>query len=238
MEYLLETNKGGSVAGKLEIVKTSLEKARRYAEKRMDSYKRDLDEQIPNFDDNYKLAQAKASEGHTKRKDMPVILPKDIEDIRNRLRNGYLDISYPYSPTTSDKDPFPQNLKGKEAEQFLQAGKEKFDGDKDDDKIKVLSERAMVSTLTPIQEQIYFDKSIEAMAKGGVEASKKWLTDKNQSIIVSLDGYVIDGHHRYLSAMLEDPSMKVHTLVIDLPIATLLPLMTAYGDARGNKRNA
>ena len=48
---------------------------------------------------------------------------------------------------------------------------------------------------------------------------------------------IIDGHHRFLSAVLVDPRIKVTALEIDLPIKDLLPLTLAYTDAIGNVRN-
>ena len=61
---------------------------------------------------------------------------------------------------------------------------------------------------------------------------------QNDSILIlSADLYLLDGHHRLLSAMLIDPKMKLKALIIDLPIKKLLPLTIAYGDSIGNKRN-
>ena len=237
-EYVVEGGKGGAVAGKLEIHVTSLEKARAYAEKRMESYDRILDIEIPNFNKNYLFAQGQANIGHTKRKDMPVITSKDVKGFQNRLKKGHLDIGQPYAPTTDGSNPFPEGLTGKEAEMFLKAGLEKYDGDKNDDKVKVHMDKVLISDLKPIQEQIYFDKSIEQISKAGEKASEAYLTSKNTVFIVSIDHFIIDGHHRYLSGILDNPEMKVHCLVIDLPIDTLLPLTLAYGDAIGNKRNA
>jgi len=236
--YLLEGGKGGAKAGKLELRKTSVEKARKYAEERMKEYGRYLDLEIPNFDKNYLYAQAQAGVGHTKRKDMPVITFKDVKLFQQRLKKGHLDIRQPYAPFTDDKNPFPEGLTGKEAEQWLKAGLGKYDGSKSDDKVRVHMEKIRAGDLMPIQEQIYFDKSIENIARDGETESERFLTSKETVFIVSIDNFIIDGHHRYLSAILDNPEMKVNCLVIDLPIEILLPLSLAYGDAIGNKRNA
>ena len=55
--------------------------------------------------------------------------------------------------------------------------------------------------------------------------------------MVSKDDRIIDGHHRFLSAVLVDPAIQVTALEIDLPIKDLLPLTLAYTDAIGNVRN-
>jgi len=64
-----------------------------------------------------------------------------------------------------------------------------------------------------------------------------FMTGKNNVFIMSKDLYIIDGHHRFLSGVLLDPNMQINALIIDLPIAKLLPLTLSYSDAVGNKRN-
>jgi len=83
---------GGAEAGKLEIVRTDVENARKYAELEMKKYGRELDEEVPNFDKNYIFAQRLAKMGSTKRKDMPVINNKDVKLLQKRLKQGTIDI--------------------------------------------------------------------------------------------------------------------------------------------------
>ena len=73
------------------------------------------------------------------------------------------------------------------------------------------------------------------MAKFGIESSKQFLA--STVLVISSDYRIIDGHHRFLSALILNPDMKLKCLEVDLPIKTLLPLARAYGDAKGNKRN-
>lgn len=229
---LYEVNTGGQSAGKLEITKTSVDRAREYAESKVD----DLDKQIPDFDKNYKIAQDLAKLGSKERKDMPVVTSRDVKLFQKRLTDGHIDIHKPYADITNPKNPFPYGLTNDMAEHWLKAGL--MDGDEKDDKIKVVEKKVKLSNLKPIQKTIYFDKSLNSIFDDGrtVESTKKFLTGKT-FYITSSDGFILDGHHRYLTALLIDPSMKVNTLSIDLPIETLLPMMLAYGDAIGNKRN-
>jgi len=219
----------GEKAGKLELVSTSLEKARSYAEKI------GILDDIPNFDKNYKIAQKQAGKGKTQRKDMPVIDDSDVRAFQTRLKNGEIDIVKPFAKSTNIKNPFPQGLSGYNAKDFLDRGLK--DGEKGDDVVQLTIKKVPAKVLKPIQKQIYFGKSADATAEFGVERSTKFLTGKT-FYITSKDNFIIDGHHRYLSAMLIDPNMKVNTLSIDLPISKLLPLSLGYGDAIGNKRNA
>jgi len=225
---------GGQAAGTMEIDSTPLAEAREFADELFRKYQgKSLDEAIPNFDKNYLRVQVLASLGKTRRRDMPVITPGQVKDLQRRLKEGYVDVREPFAPGTSPADPFPEGLSGEEAEFFLENGLR--DGSKPDDVVSVsnLSERA--SNLKPIQRQIYFDKSITSTAKNGVEATKKFL--QGSYMVASEDGFIIDGHHRWLSANLIDPSMTMRGIKIDLPMNELLPLARAYGDALGNARN-
>lgn len=235
-DYITEA---GASAGKLELVKTDVEKAYTYAKSRFENYGKDIDTELPNFKKNYLIAQKQAGTGRTVRKDMPVIDANDVRDFQKRLLAGKIDVRSPHDKHTDpNRDPFPEGLSGEQAKHFLEGGLKAHDGRKPDDKVTVKNTKEVVSDLDPIQKQIYFDKSIEQIAKSGVKSSKAFLTGGGTTFVVSNDNSIIDGHHRMLSAILVDPSMKVNTIKIDLPINKLLPLSLAYGDARGNKRNA
>jgi hypothetical protein len=228
--YITE-KKGGASAGKLEVVTTSLEVAREYTLSKFPT----LDKDIPDFDNNYVLVQKLAYKGSTKRKDMPVITSKDIDKFQKRLSKGKLDIIKPFSKDTSPNNPFPEGLFGDNADKFLEAGLKKNDGDEIDDVVKVTRDKISAKDLIPIQDQIYFDKGIGTIIKNGVDGTIKLLNSK--VLIVSSDNRIIDGHHRFLSAILLDRNMKLNVLKINLPLSKLLPLAIAYGDAIGNKRN-
>lgn len=233
---LLNIYEAGQEAGSHDLVNTDLKEARRLATVIMDDNKRELNEEIPKFEDNYRFAQRQAGTGRTKRKDMPVIDDKDVKELQKRLRGGKIDIREPFRKERNPNDPFPEGLKGRDARLFLNSGLQIFDGETEDDMIKIHHDRVAVGELKPIQKQIYFDKAMKDTAKSGAEGTADFMRNKT-FFITSMDNYIIDGHHRYLSAMLIDPKMKVQVLRIDLPINQLLPLTLAYGDAVGNKRN-
>jgi len=227
-----ETNGGGQSSGKLELVKTSIKQE--YAAKRGF----DLDKEIPNFEQNYKIAKAAASRGSTKRKDMPVITDDDVKHLQYRLSKGYIDINAPHAKEWDRTNPFPQGLAGGQAKKWLKSGLPDSDGaELGDDAVKVKKGKVIISKLKPIQKQIYVDKSLGGTIDFGVKGSLKFIFGKSY-FIISADNYIIDGHHRYLSGMLLNPKGAVNALIIDLPIKTLLPLTLAYGDAIGNTRNA
>ena len=102
-------------------------------------------------------------------------------------------------------------------------------------KIHFSLQKVAVSSLTPIQDQVFFDKVIEAAAR---ETRSETLTFlRNTIFVVSSDHRIVDGHHRFLSAMLINQNMKVPVLSVDLPIGELLPMMLKFSDQRNNVRN-
>lgn len=215
----------------LEITDLNVSYALRYVESKLG---KDLQRLIPNFEDNYKLAQSKAKMGKTKRKDMPVISSKDIKNFQHSLEQGYIDVNSPYGDVTDEKNPFPEGLTSQQAKDWLEGGLEIHDKNKNDDKVKVKFVKVSAKDLIPIQEQIYFDKGIDTIIREK-ENTKSFLDSK--TTIISSDNYVIDGHHRFLTALLLDPKYKVNCMMIDLPLSKLLPMSLSYGDAVGNPRN-
>ncbi|NQU44732.1 ATP-binding protein [bacterium] len=172
--------------------------------------------------------------GWTKRREMPVIQTSDVRHLQTRLKNGKIDLEKPFAKDTNPKNPFPEGLGGFAAKAFLERGLK--DGDKNDDKVQVSLVHRKVKDLIPIQKQIYFDKSFGGTAEHGLEASVKFISQQSM-FIISKDNYLIDGHHRFLTAILVDPEMRINCLEINLPIKKLLPMSVAFGDAIGNKRN-
>jgi len=227
---------GGQAAGKLELVKTDVTKAREHAEKAFSAKGRELDKELPGFDAAYNKAKKIAGGGTTKRKDMPVITETDVKNLQRSLKSGSIDINAPKSPDTSN--PFPKGLSAATGKKWLENGLKKSDGDAKDDVVNVKLGKVKVGDLKPIQRQIYFDKSVGDIANFGAAGTKSFATSKDNTFIISSDKRIIDGHHRYLSAVLVDPTMMVNALIIDLPIKDLLPLTLSYSDAVGNQRNS
>ena len=188
---------------------------------------------LPNFARNFKFAQNMARLGSTQRKDMPVIRRVDAFQLQQRLTRGALDVKAPFAKGTSPENPFPEGLSGAQAQRFLTNGFR--DGKISDDVIRVAATRKAAGRLKPIQRQIYLDKAISFGLRYTPEEFKHLV--ENSFMISSSDDFIIDGHHRWLFAVLADPNIQMSTLVIDLPLKTVLKLLTAYGDAIGNERN-
>lgn len=222
---------GGDTPGVLEVNNINVNDAIDYVFRK---YNVDIEDILPNFRRNFLFAKKMSNMGKTKRKDMPVISSKDVRHFQKSLERGFIDINAPYAPSTNIVKPFPDGLSGEQARYFLKNGL--YDGEESDDKIKLSIKTIEVGKLKPIQKQIYFDKSITFITVRGVENSIKFFNNSTY-FIGSSDNFIIDGHHRYLGAVLINPKIKVKLLAIDLPIKNLLPLSVAYSDAVGNKRN-
>ena len=226
---------GGSAAGKMELVKTDVSKAREHAEKAFAAKDRVLDDELPGFDAAYNKAKKIAGRGKTKRKDMPVISETDVKNLQRSLKSGSIDIR---APRTNSGNPFPKGLTAATGKKWLENGLKRNDGESKDDVVNVKLGKVKIGDLKPIQQQIYFDKSVGDIANFGAAGTKSFATSKGNTFIISSDKRIIDGHHRYLSGVLVDPSMMVNALIIDLPIEELLPLTLTYSDAVGNQRNS
>merc|ERR1711904_628742 len=153
------------------------------------------------------------------------------------LSNGLIDIRAPFAKNDLPDEPFPQGLDRNTGKTWVKSGLPRFDGNAKDDIVTVSAKKVAVKNLKPIQKQIYFDKSFKNIADYDLKDSLKFLKSDKNIFIISNDNAIIDGHHRFLTAMLIDPNISVNTIAIDLPIRELLPLTLSYTDAIGNQRN-
>ena len=200
---------------------------------------------IPNFRANLKALKEKMTLAtDIKRIDMPVIEPKNMEKFKKDLERGAVDIYAPYAKEglkkygtnlpweRSDKPVAP---KSKEAKKMIGMGLPKNDhGPRNDDIVKGSYGATSTSKLKPVQGEIWFTKVIGNLMSFGVPKQGGKLTD-DAPIIVSKDGYILDGHHRFGQAMLADPSLKLKSLTLPLDVKTLVKVARTYGTAVGNK---
>ena len=110
-----------------------------------------------------------------------------------------------------------------------------YDGDISDDKIKITKRSITCDKLQPSQNNIFLDKMV-GMAQGYEPMTigiKTGVID-GSSITVSKDNYVIDGHHRWATAMLFNPKASLKQVqTINLKIDRALVYLTAALRANG-----
>jgi hypothetical protein len=217
----------------LNVAKVPLDKARKYAEGVFGGAE-ELDKVIPDFDKNYVALQNlyKKDALDIARINMPVIEPNDMKVFNDRLKKGQIDIFKPHA--LSKKELFPKNISKKEGEEWVKLGEK--DGDPNDDKIPAKITSKSGSALKPLQGQLWLEKLVNNIKKFG--APKAGSPVLETTIIVSKEGYILDGHHRHGQVMLVDPSLKMKALYVPLDVKTLLKMGVTYGTAIGNKAKA
>lgn len=98
--------------------------------------------------------------------------------------------------------------------------------------IRAVPTRRPVSRLLPTQSQVWLDKLLRGIIQDGPLTEGDPRMD--MTIIVSKEGYILDGHHRWGSALITDPSLTIKALWVPLGIKELLPIARAYGASVGN----
>lgn len=219
-------------AARLNSAKTPLAKARAFAEEQFTKAGKDLSTELPDFNDNYSMLKKKCAVAlDVPRIQMPVIEPKDMKTFDERLKAGRIDIFPPYA---KGKLTTPTRLSKAKGEEWIELGVK--DGHPKDDVIKGKRTSMAVKNLKPTQSQIWLDTLVKNILKFGKPGPGSPIL--KQTIIVSSDGYILDGHHRFGQAVLADPNLKLKVLHIPMPINLLLKIGRSYGTAIGNRPKA
>ena len=208
--------------------------ARAYAEYLFNKSNQDLNQVIPDFDKNYQRMQTycKFYAQDIPRIDMPVIEPSDMDKFEQHLKQGHIDIFQPY---VYDSPYYPKSFQSrKQGEHWIRLGR--YDGSKTDDMIYARIKRVKGSDLKPLQSQIHLDKLCNNIIRFGKPTQESRILDT--TIIMSKEGYILDGHHRWGQVMLSNPNLKMKVLEVPLDIDTLLKVGRSYGSAIGNKPKA
>jgi len=145
------------------------------------------------------------------------------------------------NPVETKPSEFPNPLTGTLKKVFQYKGQR--DGDTTDDIVKVKPKQFDANKLKPTQRDVYLGKSL-GMAISGVKGG-------DLGAVVSKDGHVLDGHHRWAATNLNiDPTKKytqkppprlsteakIGGVQADLNIGDLVPVLRGVGDSMGNKR--
>lgn len=215
---------GGSFS--INMASASVDEVYEYAQREAEKADVNLDKLWPDFERNYKAIQNKLTKAlDIPRNEMPVIEPNEIQVFKEDLEEGKVDLFRPWARGTFEP---PGWTSQGEAEEWIDLGFE--DGKLKDDQIKAKRQSISSGDLLPTQSQIWFDKIVGWLIKFGPPQD-----DFGETIIVSKDGYILDGHHRWASAHMADPSITLDALHVPLGIQKLLEISRTYGAAMGNK---
>jgi hypothetical protein len=186
------------------------------------------------------------------RGDMPVLDPKQFENFVKNLSAGKLDTledyadSAPLGEGVLDMPDFPDDMhtaSDQEKAYFLQKGLKDKGGANDEDREVSFkqNQEIPVGSCYPTQQQIYVDKAIFNMLNfGAIKPGSTAFGSQVISVSAGGDYYILDGHHRWASAMLGSPTNKIKSAIIS-GMGTLkraLALLRAYGGAIGNAPRA
>jgi hypothetical protein len=112
------------------------------------------------------------------------------------------------------------------------------DGNMKDDVVGAASRSNLIAdALNPTQEDVYLAKSL-AMAMGSPKPGFPPLIGGNMKAVVSHDGYILDGHHRWAATLWNNPLANIKGIQVAIDIVDLVPILRAAGDAFGNERRS
>lgn len=130
-----------------------------------------------------------------------------------------------------DPEKFPTTLsaaaaKGEEMSVAVSSGTK--DGEDKDDKVKASPASFTCAELKPSQTSMNIDKAV-SMAFGYLISGKP---GGDLGAFISQDGYIMDGHHRWISTFMVDTSAKINGFKVNLPGEQLVAVLNAYTAGR------
>lgn len=130
-----------------------------------------------------------------------------------------------------DPEKFPTTLsaaaaKGEEMSVAVSSGTK--DGEVPDDSVKAAPASFSCAELKPSQSSMNIDKAV-SMAFGSLKSGK---AGGELGAFISEDGYIMDGHHRWISTFMVDPSAKISGFKVNLPGEQLVAVLNAYTAGR------
>ena len=220
---------------------TPVDVAQDWAEKQFENDGLDMKLYIPHFKENYLSLQEECRLAiDIPRIEMPVIDPDDLNEFGNKLRAGALDVFEPFAIDNKFYSPIDLVKDTPDALNWLYLGYQ--DGNLDDDLVSAKITKTEVGLMRPTQSEIWLDKLIYSIIQWGEPSQKGAYNSKSKilksTIAISQEGYILDGHHRYGQIALVNPTLKMQTLYIGLPIRRLLEVGRPYGNAIGNEQRA
>lgn len=82
----------------------------------------------------------------------------------------------------------------------------------------------------PSQCQIYVDKAVTGTARFGVDGTLDFL--RSNHLVVTEDDFVVDGHHRWLTAWTIDPDVMLPAFRIPASLCMVRPEILRFSDSR------
>jgi hypothetical protein len=190
-----------------KITKTSYDDAIQLAKPIFDVYKRNIIDELPEFGVNYIHSKKLVLESQSNRITRLKLTPLKIKEIQKILANGYAN---------PEKNSFPDADARKTRLNWLSTGV-----DINGTKIQAIRDYTRLSKLKPSQYQIYLEPTMEKIALYGSELAKEKVVDS--IFLVTSDGYILDGHNRWLGGFWIDKNLRVLTYKLNIKLEELVP---------------
>ncbi len=89
--------------------------------------------------------------------------------------------------------------------------------------------KKMVGELKATQSELHMDKVRKLASDPGAREHLR------KPVIVSSDGHILDGHHRWAALAMEDPTSEIPTIEVNLPIKRLIEVAKEFGGVEFKK---
>jgi len=161
------------------------------------------------------------------REDLERMIKEETEDLLGEKAD----------PRKVDSKRFPLKLSmvsPEAAEVYTTRGLAKYDKDPDDDVIEVETKPdgvASVGSLKPSQSSMNIGKAMTFVLHM-LDPNSKMNPGGDLGAFISKDFYIMDGHHRWISTAMVDPSKQVGGFYVDFPGQQLVAILNAMTKGR------
>lgn len=161
------------------------------------------------------------------REDLERMIKEETEDLLGEKANPSGVESSRLPIKLSDVDP-------ENAKMVATHGLSKYDNDPDDDIIAVTKKPdgvASVDNLKPSQSSMNIGKAMTFVLHM-LDPNSRMNPGGDLGAFISNDGYIMDGHHRWVSTAMADPSKQVGGFLVDFPGEQLVAILNAMTKGR------
>lgn len=153
------------------------------------------------------------------------------------LENRYGRLPEKADPGKMDPARFPKKLSQvdkEKATKYVDSGD--FDGQKDDDVILVSNASFATSALKPSQSSMNIEKAL-AFALHMMSKTSPFSDGPGGDLdaFISSDGFIMDGHHRWVATAMVNPGAKIGGFQVDFPGDKLIAVLNALTKGEFNK---
>ena len=132
-------------------------------------------------------------------------------------------------PGKFEFDRFPLKLSqvgGKAAQFRTRSGEPSQDGQNEEDVINLSKGSRPVGKLKPSQGSMNINKAL-GMVIAMLDPDNEFSAGGDLGAFISKDGYIMDGHHRWIATSMIDPSLQMGGIIVDFPAKELVAVLNS-----------